>query len=115
MVRWPVFLTGSDKGRIMSWPSVKPGSSAKFSAMVLPVTVMQSPWIIPFSKRYLSTAGVPPTVCKSSMTYLPLETNVGNSNTETYHLYEIKWALPGSKVGKEGSLIGNDLEVVNGE
>jgi len=49
------------------------GKSARFSAIVLPVTVMQSPWRWnPCSNMYLRTPGVPPTWCKSSMTYLPL-------------------------------------------
>ena len=39
---------------------------------VLPVTVMQLPSSSPFSSRYFITAGVPPTSCRSSITYLPL-------------------------------------------
>ena len=35
-------------------------------------TVRQSPCKCPFSSMYLSTPGVPPTWCKSSITYRPL-------------------------------------------
>lgn len=34
------------------------------------VTVMQSALMKPLAFRYLSTAGVPPTLCTSSITYL---------------------------------------------
>ena len=44
---------------------------ARFSARVLPVTVMQEPSIIPSDIKYFNTAGVPPTLWTSSMTYLP--------------------------------------------
>ena len=68
----PVFLIGSSKGTITSCPSFKSGQASKFSANVLPVTVMQDPSIKPFAMRYFNTAGVPPTLCTSSMTYFPL-------------------------------------------
>mmetsp|Transcript_38058 Transcript_38058/g.113089 ORF Transcript_38058/g.113089 Transcript_38058/m.113089 type:complete len:235 (+) Transcript_38058:850-1554(+) len=55
-----------------SCPSASGGRSAMFSAMVLPVTVMQSPCSKPSCSMYFSTAGVPPTACRSSITYLPL-------------------------------------------
>jgi hypothetical protein len=38
--------------------------------MVLPVTVMQLPLMKPLASRYLSSAGVPPTLWTSSITYL---------------------------------------------
>ena len=56
----------------MVCPILNPGTSARLSAMVLPVTVMQSPCSIPFSSINFNTAGVPPCACKSSITYFPL-------------------------------------------
>mmetsp|Transcript_108 Transcript_108/g.281 ORF Transcript_108/g.281 Transcript_108/m.281 type:complete len:338 (-) Transcript_108:568-1581(-) len=70
--RCPEDLMGLSSGRMMSWPAASGGHTSRFSARVLPVTVMHEPSINPCSMRYLSTAGVPPTLCKSSMTYLPL-------------------------------------------
>ena len=52
-------------------PSSKAGKSAIFSATVFPVTVKQSPCNIPFSSINFITAGVPPTLCKSSIKYFP--------------------------------------------
>mmetsp|Transcript_3241 Transcript_3241/g.7979 ORF Transcript_3241/g.7979 Transcript_3241/m.7979 type:complete len:298 (+) Transcript_3241:342-1235(+) len=69
--RWPVSLMGLLRGITTSWPSLKPGHISKFSAMVFPVTVMHDPSIIPSSRRNFKTAGVPPTVCRSSITYFP--------------------------------------------
>ena len=40
-----------------SWPGVRPGSGARFSATVLPVTVRQSPSSSPSASRYFITAG----------------------------------------------------------
>mmetsp|Transcript_15904 Transcript_15904/g.41237 ORF Transcript_15904/g.41237 Transcript_15904/m.41237 type:complete len:264 (+) Transcript_15904:302-1093(+) len=68
---WPSGLMGVSSGMITCWPSLRSGQPARFSAIVLPVTVMQEPSMKPFCMRYLSTAGVPPTLCRSSMTYLP--------------------------------------------
>mmetsp|Transcript_32903 Transcript_32903/g.72663 ORF Transcript_32903/g.72663 Transcript_32903/m.72663 type:complete len:202 (+) Transcript_32903:752-1357(+) len=65
---WPVCLMGVSMGSTTSWPARNSGTPARFSAMVLPVTVMQSPWMKPLACRYLSTAGVPPTLCTSSIT-----------------------------------------------
>mmetsp|Transcript_80 Transcript_80/g.178 ORF Transcript_80/g.178 Transcript_80/m.178 type:complete len:206 (-) Transcript_80:693-1310(-) len=62
---------GSLSGRSTSCPSDRGGHPARFSAIVLPVTVMQEPSTRPSSMRYLSTAGVPPILWTSSMTYLP--------------------------------------------
>ena len=39
--------------------------------MVLPVTVKQSPCNIPCASIYFKTPGTPPTLCKSSIKYLP--------------------------------------------
>ena len=46
--------------------------SFRFSAIVFPVTVRQSPWISPSSSRYFKTAGIPPILWISSIRYLPL-------------------------------------------
>mmetsp|Transcript_809 Transcript_809/g.3145 ORF Transcript_809/g.3145 Transcript_809/m.3145 type:complete len:206 (+) Transcript_809:652-1269(+) len=62
---------GWSSGLMMSWPSERSGQPARFSASVLPVTVMQLPSIMPSLSKNLSTAGVPPTLCRSSITYLP--------------------------------------------
>mmetsp|Transcript_28157 Transcript_28157/g.69343 ORF Transcript_28157/g.69343 Transcript_28157/m.69343 type:complete len:286 (-) Transcript_28157:657-1514(-) len=70
--RCPVALMGSEMGLITCCPVLRSGHDARFSAMVLPVTVMQLPSISPSFSRYLSTPGVPPTLCRSSITYLPL-------------------------------------------
>ena len=40
---WPVGLIGFSSGWTMSCPGLSPGSAARFSASVLPVTVRQSP------------------------------------------------------------------------
>mmetsp|Transcript_37762 Transcript_37762/g.88853 ORF Transcript_37762/g.88853 Transcript_37762/m.88853 type:complete len:335 (+) Transcript_37762:311-1315(+) len=71
MAMCPVALTGLAKVPMTSWPASRPGSSARFSAIVLPVIVMQSPCRWPCSSMYLRTPGVPPTACRSSMTYFP--------------------------------------------
>ena len=71
MIRAPI-KTGSDSGLMISWPGVRPGWSATFSAQVLPVTVIWDPSNIPLSIMNLITPGVPPMFCTSSMTYLPL-------------------------------------------
>ena len=53
-------------------PSGAGGSSAsRFSAMVLPVTVRQSPWSIPASSSSRITTGTPPMRSMSTMWYLP--------------------------------------------
>ena len=44
----------------------RPWSSSRFSAIVLPVTVMQSPSRSPFRAAIFITAGVPPTSWRSS-------------------------------------------------
>mmetsp|Transcript_8681 Transcript_8681/g.24801 ORF Transcript_8681/g.24801 Transcript_8681/m.24801 type:complete len:200 (-) Transcript_8681:1137-1736(-) len=69
--KWPVSLMGLSIGMTTSWFSVKPGQDARFSARVFPVTVMQVPSIMPCSRRYFKQAGVPPTACRSSITYFP--------------------------------------------
>ena len=69
---WPVGFTGFSKVPITCCPGVSGARSARFSAIVLPVTVMQSPCSIPFSNIYLRTPGVPPTSCRSDITYFPL-------------------------------------------
>ena len=68
----PVGLIGFCKGRMMSCPSLRPGTSAKFSANVFPVTVIQSPCSKSFSNMNFNTAGTPPTWCRSFIKYLPL-------------------------------------------
>mmetsp|Transcript_26694 Transcript_26694/g.44767 ORF Transcript_26694/g.44767 Transcript_26694/m.44767 type:complete len:265 (-) Transcript_26694:765-1559(-) len=70
--RCPLSLMGLLSGISTCCPSDRGGHMAKFSAIVLPVTVMHDPSMRPFSMRYLSTAGVPPILWMSSMTYLPL-------------------------------------------
>ena len=74
---WPVGLIGFDSGWTIGWPGVRPGSVARFSASVLPVTVRQSPSSKPFSSRIFITAGVPPTLCRSSMHVLAARLEVG--------------------------------------
>ena len=63
--------------------------AARFSASVLPVTVRQSPSSKPFSSRYFITAGVPPTLCKSSCTYWPLGFKIGQVRHAVADLLEI--------------------------
>ena len=70
--RCPVSLMGLSSGITTSWPSVKSGQDSRFSASVFPVTVRHDPSTMPCLSRYLRHAGVPPTACRSSMTYLPL-------------------------------------------
>ena len=53
-------------------PSASNGvSSARFSAIVFPVTVRQSPCKKPASRSARRTTGIPPTRSISVMTYLP--------------------------------------------
>ena len=59
--RCPDDLIGLSNGRMMSCPSLSGGQTSRFSARVLPVTVICDPSTNPCSIRYLSTAGVPPT------------------------------------------------------
>ena len=49
--RWPVFLIGLSRGMITSWPSLRSGQDARFSAIVLPVHVMQLPSMRPSFMR----------------------------------------------------------------
>ena len=49
----------------------------RFSATVLPVTVMQSPSQQALVQQVLHQPRVPPTECRSSMTYLPLGLKIG--------------------------------------
>ena len=44
---------------------------------------MQSPCRYPRSSRYFITAGVPPTACRSSCTYLPLGFRSASSGTRS--------------------------------
>mmetsp|Transcript_8323 Transcript_8323/g.26024 ORF Transcript_8323/g.26024 Transcript_8323/m.26024 type:complete len:215 (-) Transcript_8323:723-1367(-) len=69
--KWPVALTGSDSGLMISWPLASPGWSATFSAHVLPVTVICDPSNMLLSIMNLMTPGVPPMAWTSSMTYFP--------------------------------------------
>ena len=69
---WPVSFIGLSNVLTMSWPSIKLGTSFKFSSKVLPVTVKQLVCNIPLSNIYFSTPGIPPTACNSSMEYFPL-------------------------------------------
>ena len=48
-----------------------PGRSRRVSPKLRPVQVMGDPSSSPFSNKYLSTAGVPPTREISSITYSP--------------------------------------------
>ena len=69
----PVFLIGFSSGLTTSWLSnCNSGTSARFSAIVLPVTVIWLPSSRSVcARRYFITAGIPPALCKSSMWYLP--------------------------------------------
>ena len=71
MVMPPVGWIGLLSARTMV-PSMSGGAmSARFSAMVLPVTVRQSPCIRPASSRAFITTGTPPTRSTSYITYRP--------------------------------------------
>mmetsp|Transcript_27655 Transcript_27655/g.110745 ORF Transcript_27655/g.110745 Transcript_27655/m.110745 type:complete len:383 (-) Transcript_27655:695-1843(-) len=76
--RCPVGLMGVARGRMTSWNaypkehgSCETSTSARFSRTVRPVHVRQSPSRYPSSRRYFMSAGVPPTLWRSSMTYWP--------------------------------------------
>src|SRR5699024_10667568 len=71
-INGPSARFGLSKGIITSYPSTRFDASARFSAIVLPVTVKQSPWRYPASYSIFMTAGVPPALCRSCITYLPL-------------------------------------------
>ena len=66
-----------------------PARPARFSASVLPVTVMQSPCRNPRSSRYFISAGVPPTSCRSSCTYVPLGFRSASSGTRSLDALEV--------------------------
>jgi hypothetical protein len=68
---------------VYTWPGVRAGRGARVSASVLPETVKHSPCNRPLLKRYLSTAGVPPTRCRSSITYEPLHKGDRERERET--------------------------------
>jgi hypothetical protein len=72
ILKCPVAFTGLVKGKITSCPSGNAFTASKFSLMVFPVTVKQSPCNNPCSKRYFITAGTPPIAKTSSIKYLPL-------------------------------------------
>jgi hypothetical protein len=80
---WPRGRTGRSIGWTISCPAARSGTSARFSASVFPVTVTQSPWRNPRSRRYFITAGVPPTPCRSSCTNLPLGFRSASSGTRS--------------------------------
>ena len=65
---WPLCWIGSFQGRITPWPGARSGASRRFSARVLPVTVMQSPCSTPWRNSMRSSAGVPPISNKSCIT-----------------------------------------------
>ena len=75
--RWPVGLMGSASGRTIScWPGAEPksgrsGRSARFSLIVLPVTVIWLSSIRPSLAKNFISAGVPPMPCSSSITKRP--------------------------------------------
>ena len=71
MTNPPFSDSGSSTRRTTSFSSGLVSTSARFSAMVWPVTVMQSPWIRPASRSRLVTRGTPPTRSRSNMTYFP--------------------------------------------
>ena len=63
----PLSLIGVADGKTISWPSVSPGKLSRFSAIVFPVTVMQSPCRKPSASSCFSTAGLKrPTICDES-------------------------------------------------
>jgi hypothetical protein len=55
-----------------SWSARSGGTSARFSATVLPVMVMQSPCSRPASSSTFITCGMPPARCRSMARYWPL-------------------------------------------
>lgn len=87
---------GLSRGRMTSWVvKSSVGACCRFSAMVFPVTVMMLnltlaialvnvlqthlPSIMPCSIKYFKIAGVPPTLCTSSITYFPLGCRSANT------------------------------------
>ena len=71
-------LMGSATGRTIDWPSFKPANDSRFSPSVFPVTVMQfAVRCSPSASSIFITAGVPPTVCRSSMDELSARFQVG--------------------------------------
>mmetsp|Transcript_23696 Transcript_23696/g.58577 ORF Transcript_23696/g.58577 Transcript_23696/m.58577 type:complete len:336 (-) Transcript_23696:810-1817(-) len=69
--RCPVALMGELTGKITFCPLVSSGKLLRFSPIDLPVTVSCVSSIKPSWARYFMRAGVPPTLCRSSITYLP--------------------------------------------
>ena len=73
IAKWPCSYIGLSIGRMTSWSARGvSGISAKFSATVLPVMVMQSPCNKPALSKIFMTCGTPPARCKSTAKYLPL-------------------------------------------
>ena len=69
-------------GRMTSCPSGYSISEfARFSATVLPVTVMQSPWRRPASRSIFMSGIVPPILTNSAMTYFPLGLRSASTGT----------------------------------
>mmetsp|Transcript_23126 Transcript_23126/g.39746 ORF Transcript_23126/g.39746 Transcript_23126/m.39746 type:complete len:224 (+) Transcript_23126:870-1541(+) len=62
---------GSSSAKITSWFAGRDPTYLRFSAMVLPVTVRQSPCSRPASSSVFMTIGTPPMLSRSSITYLP--------------------------------------------
>ena len=71
MVRPPVLWIGRSRLRMTSSSTAGGASASRFSRIVRPVTVRQSPCMRPASSSAFITIGMPPTLSTSFMTYLP--------------------------------------------
>lgn len=68
--KWPVSFSACSFGRKTSWPSLRSGHCSRLVARLCVVQVTQLPSTMFCASRYLSTPGVPPTMCRSSIMYL---------------------------------------------
>ncbi len=88
--RWPVALIGFSSGWITSCPALRPGSVGEVFGERLArhrqaVAVDEAL----LSSRYFITAGVPPTRCRSAITYLPLGLRSARYGTRSLTLLEV--------------------------
>ena len=71
ILRCESFFIGLSNGMMISWWGAQGSTSFKFSASVLPVTVMHSPWSMPASKSIFIRGSVPPIWTSSLIMYFP--------------------------------------------
>ena len=87
---WPRGLIGFSSGWTICWPAVEAAAGpSTFSASVLPVTVMQRRRAALFRADTSSRPAMPPTLCRSSMTYLPLGLRSASSGDAVADLLEV--------------------------